>query len=154
MNANRHEAKVAIATLILVVYTLALSTLTQVISSLQTSTSISNAGSVKAVGVGVYWDAGLTNPVSSINWGIVEPNSNKDVTVYIRNEGNSAVSLAMNASNWNPANASDYMVLTWDYGGQSINVGDVVQVTLTLSVSASVSGITDFSFDIIIVGSG
>jgi len=154
MSTHRLEVKVAIATLILIVYALALSTLTQVRSSVQTNRTISNAGSLKAVGVGVYWDAGLTNRVSSIEWGVLEPGSSKNVTVYVRNEGNSVFDLTMYASNWNPSNASDYMTLIWDYGGQSINVGEAAQVTLTLSVSANIEGITTFSFDIVIVGNG
>jgi len=60
----------------------------------------------------------------------------------------------MYASNWSPSNASDYLTLSWDYGGQSINPDDVAQVTFTLSVDASIEGITSFSFDITIVGSG
>jgi len=62
--------------------------------------------------------------------------------------------LSMYTSNWSPLNASDYMILSWDYGGQSIGVGEVVRVTFTLSVDASIEGITSFSFDITIVGSG
>jgi len=56
----------------------------------------------------------------------------------------------MYTSNWSPSNASDYMSLSWDYGGQSIDVDEVVQVTFTLSVDASIEGITNFSFDITI----
>jgi len=60
----------------------------------------------------------------------------------------------MATSNWSPSNASSFMALSWDYGGQTLNVDEVIQVKLTLSVSASIEGITDFSFDIVIVGSG
>jgi hypothetical protein len=60
----------------------------------------------------------------------------------------------MNTTNWNPSTASNYMTLTWNYSGQSINTGAAVQVKLTLSLSANVTGITNFSFDINIVGSG
>jgi len=45
------------------------------------------------------------------------------------------------------------MSLTWDYGGQVIDVGAVVQVTLSLTVSDTIEGVTSFSFDIVIVGS-
>ena len=138
-----------IATFVLILFMM-----TQVTSLVLTSKTIPNVGVVKAVGVEVYWDAALTNKVSSIDWGVLDPGSNKNVTVYIRNEGNSAVSLTMNTANWNPSTASNYMTLTWNYGGQSINVGAVIQVKLTLSVSASVAGITNFSFDINIVASG
>lgn len=151
---KRIEVLVAGAVLMLVVYAFALSVVGQVLSSLQTSKRISNAGAVKAIGVGVYQDYECTSPLSSIDWGIIEPGSSKDVTCYIRNEGNSASVLSLSTSNWNPSNAKDYITLTWDYGGQSINPGEVVQVTFTLSISASIEGITSFSFDITIVGSG
>jgi len=148
------EFVVAGATLTLVTYVLALSLVGQVLSALQTSRTVSNAGTVKAIGVGVFWNNECTDPLSSIDWGILEPGSSKKVTCYIRNEGNSVSTLSMYASNWSPSNASDYLTLSWDYGGQSINPDDVTQVTFTLSVDASIDGITSFSFDITIVGSG
>ena len=150
MSANKHEVKVAIATLILVAYVLSLSTVTGVMSAVQTNASISNSGSMKAVGVGIYSDAGCTSRVSSISWGLLEPGSNVNKTVYIRNEGNAAATLAMTTSNWNPSSASSSLTLRWDYGGQTINVNQVVQVKFTLSASSSITGITNFSFDITI----
>jgi len=146
---KRNDLIVAGALITLVVYTSALS----VLASVQTSKTFSNVGTVRAIGVNVYWDSGCTNPLSSINWGVLEPGSNQNVTCYIRNEGNSASTLSMYTSNWNPSNASDYMTLSWDYGGQSIDPNEVIKVTFNLSVSASISGITSFSFDITIVGS-
>ena len=142
------------AALTLVTYVLALSLVGQVLSAVQTSKTVSNAGTVKAIGVGVYEDIECTNPLSSIDWGVLEPGSSENVTCYIRNEGNSVQTLSMYTSDWSPSSASDYMTLSWDYGGQSIDVDEVVQVTFTLSVDASVGGITSFSFDITIVGSG
>ncbi len=119
----------------------------------QTSRTVSNAGSVTTIGVGVYWDSGCIDRVSSIDWGTLEPGSTKNVACYIRNEGNSVSTLSMATSNWSPSNASSYMGLTWDYGGEALNVDEVIQVTFTLSVDAGIEGITDFSFDITIVGS-
>lgn len=147
---KRIEAIVASAVLALVVYTTGLSALALV----QTGRTVSNTGSVKAVGVGVYWDYACTSPVSSIPWGMLESGSNKNVTCYIRNEGNSDSTLSMYTLNWSPSNASDYITLGWDYSGQSISPDEVVQVTFTLSISASIEGITSFNFDITIVGSG
>jgi len=137
--------------MVLVTLVLILFMVTQVVSVTIMSKTIPNVGSVRAVGVGVYWDAALTNQVSSIDWGVLDPGSNKNFTFYIRNEGNSAVTLTMNTANWNPPTASNYMTLTWNYSGQSLNAGATIQVKLTLSVSASVTGITSFSFDINIV---
>jgi len=153
MNANTHEVKIAIATLILIGCALSLSMLNQVMSSMQTNMKISNQGTLKTIGVGVYWDAALTNKVSSIDWGILEPGSNVNKTVYIRNEGNAAATLSLATSNWSPSNASNYLTLTWNYGGQTLKVNEAIQVKLTLSASSSVTGITNFSFDITITAS-
>jgi len=147
---ERKEAVVVGAAIALVLYTLSLSMLGPVVSAGLRNRTISNTGSVKAVGVGVYWDQAATNPVSSINWGLLEAGSNTNKTVYIRNEGTTATLLSLTTSNWSPTNASNYMTLGWDYSGQTLNVNDIIQVKFTLSVSASVSGITSFSFDITI----
>jgi len=120
----------------------------------QSSVRIVGRGTVKAVGVGVFWNSNCTDPVSFIDWGLVEPGSMNNVTVYVRNEGNVAASISLATENWNPSNASDYLALSWDYDGRLLNPLEVAQVVLTLSVSLSVHGIDSFSFDIIISVSG
>ncbi|UCF45369.1 MAG: hypothetical protein JSW44_01680 [Candidatus Bathyarchaeota archaeon] len=115
---------------------------------------ISNVGSLKTIGIAAYWDAGLTNRVNVIDWGILEPGDQKSFLIYFQNEGNSNVTLTKSTSNWNPSVASSYLFLNWDYNGQKINAGENLQVTLTLSVSEGITGITNFGFDIIAVGTG
>lgn len=151
---QRREGIVAGAALALVLYTLILSVLGPVVSAAVRNRTVSNAGSVKAIGVGVYWDQACTSPVTSIDWGFLEPASNKSDTVYVRNEGNVVTSLAISTSAWNPASASNYMTLSRDYAGQTLSVSEVIKVTFTLSVSATVEGITSFSFDITITATG
>ena len=151
---ERKESIVVGAAVALVLYTLALSMLSPVMSAIQASKAVSNSGSVKGIGVGIYSDQSCTSPVSSINWGILDPGSNANKTIYIRNEGNTAATLSMTTSNWNPTTTSSYMTLSWNYGGQTLSVNQVVQVKLTLSVSSSVTGITNFSFDITITAAG
>jgi len=123
-------------------------------SLVQTNRTISNVGLVKGIGVGIYWDATGTNRTSSINWGLLEPGSNKTVTVYVRNEGNAAATLSKATENWNPSTASSYMTLNWNYAGQTLSVNQVLQIKLTLVVSSTISGITNFSFDITITATG
>ncbi len=118
------------------------------------SISLSNVGTVKAIGVRVYWDSSCGDPVGSIDWDLVEPGATKNTTVYIKNEGSAPVTLSLATDNWSPLNAPDHIGLTWDYGDQIINLDAVIQVTLSLSVSATIEGITTFSFDIVIIGSG
>lgn len=120
-------------------------------SVIQISKTVPNAGSVKGIGVGIYWDQACTNKTSSINWGLLDPGSNKTVTVYVRNEGNAPATLSKTIQNWNPSTATSYMSLNWSYAGQTLSVNQVLQVKLTLLVLSSISGISNFSFDTSII---
>jgi len=115
---------------------------------------ISNVGILKTIGIGAYWDENLTDKVNVFDWGILEPGDQKSFAIYFHNEGDFAVTLSMSTSNWNPSVASTYLTSSWDYNSQTIKAGENLQVTLTLSVSASITGITNFGFDIIVVGTG
>lgn len=121
---------------------------------LSSSYRFGNVGSVKAIGVGVYWDAACTSPVSSIAWGVLEPGETKNVTVYIRNEGNSMATLAMRTENWRPPEAGAFIELTWDYDGQWLAPMAVIPVTFSLHLSGDVQNIDSFAFDIIISAVG
>jgi len=114
--------------------------------------TISNTGNVRAIGVGVYWDSGCTNAISSINWTTLDPGAIKNVTIYIRNEGSVAMRLNMTISGWNPVSASSYMTLIWNRESYVLSSGSTVQTVLTLSVSSSISGVTNFNFNITITG--
>ena len=111
-------------------------------------------GTLRTVGVGVYWDNGCSNIITSVDWGVLEPGATKHVQVYIKNEGTDPMTLSLETESWNPSGASSYISLTWDYGSQLLAVHEVVQVLLTLTVSDTIEGITGFSFDIVITGSG
>jgi len=114
--------------------------------------TISNTGNLKAVGVGVYWNSGCTSVVSSVDWGALAPGVTKDVTLYVKNEGTVSLSMNIRTDNWNPASASSYVTLSWNRENYVLSPGSVAQAVLTLSVSSSITGITNFSFDIIISG--
>ncbi len=119
---------------------------------------IGSRGNVKVLGVGVYWDVNYTSPVGFLDWGSVEPDSAKNQTVFIRNEGNEPSTLFLATDNWQPANLSRYMNLTWNYNGATIRPDEIIQVTLTLSTSSSpdfigyiiLNDVKRFDFDIII----
>lgn len=127
---------------------------TSVMALLTTQRTISGAGAIKAVGVGVYWDSACTNETSSLDFGLLEAGGSKSFTLYLKNNGNSPLTLNMTSQNWSPSSASSYMSLTWTREGQQINPDQVIQFVITLSVSSSVTGISSFSFDIVITGTG
>jgi len=103
---------------------------------------------------GIYSNSACTSRESTINWGLLDQGSNKTVTVYVRNEGKTAVILTMTNQNWNPTNAAKYIAVSWNYAGQALPVNQVLQVRLTLDVSPAISGITDFTFDTTISAAG
>jgi hypothetical protein len=136
------------------VFAIVLASIGVVYALTSVSVYLNSVGTVKALGVGVYWDSACSQAVSSIDWGLADPGSVKNVTIYIRNEGNAPITLSLQTSNWNPSNAADYIALSCNYDGQAISANQVIAVTLTLSISPNIQGITTFSFDIVIVGNG
>jgi len=113
-----------------------------------------SVSAVETRGVGVYWDRNCSNNVTSIDWGTLSPGSVKDVTVYIRNEQKEPIYLILRKENWTPPEASEYLNLGWNYtSGRRMNLGETLHITLTLSVSRYIRGISSFSFDILVVGS-
>lgn len=119
----------------------------------QASDTISSVGTLKAIGIEVYENQELTDEATTIKWGTLKPGTSKTYTIYVSNDGILPLTLRLSASNWNPSSASNYLTLTWNYNGQTINVDEFIQVTLTLTVSSSITGINSFNFDITVVGS-
>jgi len=115
---------------------------------------ISSVGVVKTVGCDVFWDSGLTNRVTEIDWGMVEPGREHNRTVFIKNTSNVPANLTLGTDNWNPSVASDYIALFWNYDNHTLAVGEVVPVVFTLSIAANIMGVTNFTFDIVIIASG
>lgn len=123
-------------------------------NNLISSGPVAYANSIRGDGVEIYWDQDCTNRTYSIDWGVIELGSNRTVMVYVRNEGDSAVSLWIITSNWKPSVSSGYMSLIETYSGRILNSDEVIPMYLILDVSQSISEITDFSFDIVITTSG
>jgi hypothetical protein len=123
---------------------------------------VPSLGTMKTIGVEAYWDPNRENKTETIDWGTIWPGSSKNVMIYIRSVSNFKATLNLNTTNWNPANISDYISLSWSYNGTPLDPSETIQVTLTLSASSSDSfvqylianDVKDFSFDIVIVASG
>jgi len=121
---------------------------------LMTSRTLASSGSIKAVNVGVYWDFDCTQNVTAIDWGVPGPGDVVNMTVYVKNSGNSGLVLNMSSNGWIPVEAENFLSLSWDVEGAAVEVDGVVQAVLVLEVSESITGITDFSFSIVIEGTG
>ena len=155
----RKESIITGAMLILITYTLGLSLISQAFPATQTSQTISSSGSIQiqtTADIGIYSNSYCTIPMSSLAWGTLQPGGSQNIDCWIRNEGGTPLTLSMYISNWFPESlaTSNHIVLSWNYDSTSIDPDVAVQVTLTLTVSSYISGITNFSFDISIVGTG
>lgn len=100
---------------------------------------------------GVYSDNDCTTTLPTVNWGTLYPGDTKTQIAYVKNAGNLAFSLDLSAVKWTPAEAEQYITLSWDYvEGSEMKSNDVVKVILRLDVSPDIQGVNDFSFDIVV----
>ena len=116
--------------------------------------TISSSGTITALNVGVYSDSAYTQSLTSISWGQIAAGGSASKTIYIKNTGNAPITLSMSTDSWGPSGANGPITITWDKSGASLNVGQSTSAVLTLAVSSSISGITSFSVNIEIIGSG
>jgi hypothetical protein len=149
------ESIITGAMIILITYTLSLSLVSQAFPATQTNKTLSSTGSIQiqtTAEIGVYSNFQCTTPLTSLEWGTLEPGGSQNRDCWIKNEGSSALILSLETSNWSPAAAASYLSLDWDYTGGAIDPDDSVHITFTLSVDSGISGIETFGFNINIVG--
>ena len=108
---------------------------------------------VSTANLGVYADEACTQKISDVDWGVLTPGGSSSATFYIKNTGDAVLSLSIAALNWNPVVAQNFLVLSWTYvNGTKLAVGQVLPVDVSLHVSPTVYGITDFSVDLNVTG--
>ena len=108
---------------------------------------------VKGNGVGIYWNPTCTNITSAFIFGQINPGSNRTLTIYVKNECSSPVELSLETTNWAPSSSAQYICLEWNYTNQNLKVNEVIPIEITLTINASIYGITDFSFNTNIIAS-
>lgn len=118
------------------------------------SQTISSSGTITAANVGVFSDSQCTQPLSSISWGTIAPGSSVSSTIYIKNTGNIPLTLNMATSGWNPTIAGNSITITWNREGTVLGADQSTPAELTLAVNSGISGVTTFSVNIIISGTG
>jgi len=121
---------------------------------LSTQRTVNSSGSIKAINVGIFSDLACTQEVSSINWGTPEPGDVVTRTVYVKNTGNANMTLYLTVNNWTPVNASNYLSVTWDEESTLITPDQVVEAVLSLTVDNGITGIENFSVQIVVSGTG
>lgn len=144
-----------LAAILLTLTAIALAGLT--FASLTTNQNVPSTGTVTAgPDIAIYSNSGCTTPVNAISWGSVAAGGNTSQTIYVEDAGSVPMTLSLTVSNWSPSTAGNYIALTWNAQGQTIQPGvsGAYAVTLTLTVSPSITGITSFGNSIMISGTG
>jgi hypothetical protein len=121
---------------------------------LSVSQSLTSSGTISTANVSVFSDSACTIPLSSISWGMISPGASVSKTIYILNTGNIPLTLTMTTNGWSPSQASSSISLSWNRENSVLNAGQSIDATLTLVVASSISGITSFSVNIVIAGTG
>lgn len=118
----------------------------------QYDASFHTTGTIKTPpNISVYSNAALTMQLEVIDWGTQEPGEHIGQITFIKNTGSYPIQLSLYTSDWTPAQAQSYMTVTWDYDLSVLQPNEVKQVWINLDISDTITGITDFSFDIHIV---
>ena len=101
---------------------------------------------------GVIATPGLKTSVNNIDWGTLFVGSTVSQQVTITNNGTVPLTLSMTVDTWNPIQASSYITISWDQTGVTLQPGDSVTATFTITIAANVTGFTTFSNIIHITG--
>jgi len=121
---------------------------------LNSSSTLRASGRIKTIGVSVWTYHMGAQQITEIDWGTLEPSETTTRFLFIRNDGNTPVTLTITTQNWTPANASVYIHFSTSYTGATIEPSTLHAVNFTLHIDAAIHDITTFSFDILIVASG
>lgn len=121
---------------------------------LTSANTLNTSGVIAGINLGVYSNSACTQALTSIAWGTCYPGENKTATAYIKNLGTVDTTLSFQNTNWSPTSASSYITVSANQAGRILKSNEVVTVIFNIKISASVTGINSFNFDIVVIGQG
>ncbi len=113
---------------------------------------ISSQGNIETINLAAFIDQNCTQQLTSIAWGTLIPGQNTSYCFYIQNTGCTAEICTLTSTTWNPANAANYLSCSWSFENGSLNAGQFMNVTVTLTVADNITGISSFSNIILLIG--
>lgn len=135
-----------------VIIMLCLAFVTLIISSAQSSATVSARIIDSTAKLEVYSDSTCTQRLASINWGTIPQGSSANQTFYIKNLSSTKLTLKMSTTNWNPTIANGPIALTWNREKTILKPNEVISATFKIDVASNTTGFTNFSLDITITG--
>ena len=122
--------------------------------ALVSTSTVSASRIVAKAKLGIYSNSACTQKITSIDWGTISQGSSISKTVYVKNLGTTPLTLSISNTNWNPTTVNGSIALIWNRESTILARNQVTSANFTLGVSSSISGITSFSMDIVITGTG
>lgn len=107
--------------------------------------------------INVYSNYNCSTKVSSLDWGMLNPDSSKNLSCYIKNEGNVQVTLNVATSNWVfkdengtllSGDYKQYFLFSWNGNATVLQQNQIFNATFTLFVSLNIQDVRTFGFDI------
>jgi hypothetical protein len=108
------------------------------------------SGVLKAVGLEVYEDAACTVKLEHFDWGLLAPGESKTITCCVKSRSTVETELFLTSESWDPAAATGFITVSWDYEGAILPASTVAVADLTLHVDPAISNVEGFSGVIII----
>ena len=94
-----------------------------------------------------------SSEIKTIVWGNLYPGSYTTYKLWLYNDHpQQSITLHLSTANWFPAEASNFMTLTWEHENYKLVPQTSVYITLTLTTSPDTINITNYNFQIIITG--
>ena len=141
--------KILIIILTVFAFSLAASTL----AAITVNQNIPSSGIVTTTpNLSVYSNSACTSTLAAIPWGTMTAGDTVTNTIYVKNTGTGTLTLGLAISNWTPTEASTHITYSWDKQGTQLSAGQSTQATITITVSPTITGITNFSNTISITG--
>jgi len=104
------------------------------------ASTLSASGTITGVGMNIYSDAAGTIPLTSVNWGNINPGGSGNTatsTIYIKSTSNVPVTLTFTTNTYVPTSVQQYLTLSWNYAtGTTIAPNTITAITLTIAASA------------------
>ena len=119
------------------------------------SQPIHTSGVIASAGIEIYQTANLGEKLTQIDWGTFEAGGGAYIDCWIKNTGNVPVTLKTSTNNYLPLESQTWLTLTSNITSTFVlQQNSAVVCRLTLLSSPLITGITNFSFDVIVTATG
>jgi hypothetical protein len=115
------------------------------------SPPIQSTGTIRGIGITIFQGSTCTQELYNISWGAFIPGDNKTTLVYVKNTNTTTVTLAFITQNFNQIETETFLSLSWDYQNTILLQNDILPLSLTLTVDPTITNVTTFNFEIVII---